>query len=98
MDNLRSNILSSMWYSGLSTKIESNTMRNDVYRQKEIELMVDHKFDAYLKLMANADMPSKNKLTLVMLKIDEYIEEAKQIILSEAATRKTNERIFNARQ
>ena len=59
-------------------------MRNDVYRQKEIELMVDHKFDAYLKLMANADMPSKNKITLIMLKIDEYIEEAKQEILTRA--------------
>ena len=70
-------------------------MRNDVYRQKEIELMVDHKFDAYLKLMANADMPSKNKLTLVMLKIDEYIEEAKQAILDKAVKENAGKRGYH---
>ena len=60
----------------------------DEYSEKTIELMVKYKLDQYLKLMGNADIPAKNKLSLLYYKIKEIEEKAKQDILSEATLRR----------
>ena len=44
-------------------------MRKDAYRDREIELMIEHNFEKYLKLMANSEIPTKNKLVLLMHKL-----------------------------
>lgn len=63
-------------------------MRKDAYRDREIELMIEHDFDKYLKLMANSEIPVKNKLILLMHKIDEFVNEAGQQLRDEAMARR----------
>ena len=63
-------------------------MRKDAYREREIELMIEHDFDKYLKLMANSEIPTKNKLVLLMYKIDEFVNEAGQQLRDEAMARR----------
>ena len=60
----------------------------DVFSEKTIKLMIENNFDRYLKLMADCDMPTKNKITLVFMKFKEFEKEANQIILDEAVKRR----------
>lgn len=64
---------------------------SDVYTEKTLELMNQFNFDQYLKLMADSAIPKKNKITLVYLKIKDFEEEAKKIIMQEAMDRKADQ-------
>ena len=60
----------------------------DVYTETTIKLMQEREFDRYLKLMIESDIPENNKIHLIYLKVKEFEEEAKNIILKAATKRK----------
>ena len=60
----------------------------DVYSETTIKLMQEREFDRYLKLMIESDIPENNKIHLIYLKVKEFEEEAKNIILKAASKRK----------
>ena len=60
----------------------------DVYTETTIKLMQEREFDRYLKLMIESDIPENNKIHLIYLKVKEFEEEAKNIILKAASKRK----------
>ena len=63
----------------------------DVYTERTIKLMQEHKFDEYLKLMADSQIPRKNKIAFVYLKVQEFEEEANKQIMQEAMDRKAKQ-------
>ena len=69
----------------------------DVYTQRTINLMVDCKFDQYINLMAKYEASPEKKITLLLTKIKEYEEEAKQEIMKEAMDRKADQERRNAK-
>lgn len=60
----------------------------DQYTETTIKLMQEKEFDRYLKLMVESDIPTNNKIHLIYVKVKEFEEEAKQIILKAAAKRR----------
>ena len=60
----------------------------DVYTETTIKLMQEREFNRYLKLMIESDIPENNKIHLIYLKVKEFEEEAKNIILKAASKRK----------
>ena len=59
-----------------------------VYEDRMIKLMKENKFEQYLKIMANSELPTDNKLKLIILKYKEYQEEANKQIMAEAMERR----------
>ena len=61
----------------------------DVYTEKTIDLLEKHGQDAnFSNLLSNNEMPAKNKLTLIYLRIQEIEELAKQEIMAAAMQRR----------
>ena len=60
----------------------------DIYTKETINLMVENEFDRYIKLMADSNMPTKNKITLIYLKVKDFEKAVTETILKEATKRK----------
>ena len=59
-----------------------------IFDERTIKLMIESNFDKYIKLMADCEMPTKNKVTLIFMKVKDFEKEANQEILDEAMERK----------
>ena len=60
----------------------------DIFSEKTIELMKERHFEHYIKLMADSEMPTNNKITLIYMKVKDFEKEANKIILDEAVKRR----------
>ena len=60
----------------------------DIYTEETIKFLVENDFDRYLKLMAEADIPTKNKISLMYLKIKDAEKSTLDKILKEATVRR----------
>ena len=63
----------------------------DIYTETTIKLMKEHKFDEYLKTMTAVHIPNKNLITLVYLKVQEFVDAANQEILKAASDRRAEQ-------
>lgn len=63
----------------------------DVYKERTIKLMNENSFANYIKTMGKITLPDNNLNTLVLLKVKEFEEAAKQEIMKEAMDRKADQ-------
>ena len=63
-------------------------MVKDIFTKETIEFLIENDFDRYLKLMVDADIPQKNKITLIYLKLKDAEKTALDKILKEATARR----------
>lgn len=63
----------------------------DVYTQRTLKLMEENGFDKYIDTMGKVEMPAKNKIFLMVDKVREYEEVAKQQIMKEAMDRRAKQ-------
>ena len=60
----------------------------DIYTKETIKFLIEKDFDRYIELMANADIPTKNKMTLIYLKMKDAEKTVLDKILKDATIRR----------
>ena len=60
----------------------------DIYTEETIKFLIEKDFDKYIKLMSDSEMPTKNKITLIYLKMKDAEKTVLDKILKEATIRR----------